>query len=117
MRSAGPSPVWSSLEDPSRRPGVVHRRQQEGVETVNRTAYVAFILATALPVAAMAQNRGSADDQLACTPDVYRLCSGDIPDEDAITACLEQHKQQLGAGCRAVFSGPSTPKAKPQDDD
>ena len=73
--------------------------------------------AVALPAAAFAQDRGSADDQLACTPDVYRLCSSHIPDEDAITTCLMQHKPQLSAGCRAVFSRPATAAPRPQDDD
>ena len=73
--------------------------------------------AVALPAGAFAQDRGSADDQLACTPDVYRLCSGFIPDEDAITTCLMQHKPQLSAGCRAVFSRPATAKPQNQDDD
>ena len=48
---------------------------------------------------------------MACTPDVYRLCAGEIPDEDAITVCLRQHKPQLSAGCRAVFSRPDTAKS------
>lgn len=77
-----------------------------------------MIFAVALPAGALAQHRGSAEDQLACTPDVYRLCSGNIPDEDAITACLEQHKPQLSAGCKAVFSRPaSAPQPKDEDDD
>lgn len=71
----------------------------------------------ALAGSSAAQDRGSSNDQLACTPDVYRLCSGDIPDEDAITACLEQHKPQLSAGCKAVFSRPPSSKPKAQDDD
>ncbi len=77
-----------------------------------------MLLALALPAAAQAQNRGSAEDQMACTPDVYRLCSGNIPDEDAITACLEQHRPQLSQGCKAVFSRPSAaPVQKPKDDE
>lgn len=81
---------------------------------MKRTAYLALIVFAALPTAAWAENRGSADDQLACTPDVYRLCSSYIPDEDAITTCLEQHKPQLSPACRAVFSRPPAP-AKPKD--
>lgn len=84
---------------------------------MQRTAYLSLIFALASADPTWAQNRGSSDDQLACTPDVYRLCSGNIPDEDAITTCLEQHKPQLSAGCKAVFSRPSTGKPKDQDDD
>ena len=84
---------------------------------MKRTAYLILACTVALPTVALAQqNRGSAEDQMACTPDVYRLCSGDIPDEDAITACLQQHKPQLSSGCKAVFSRPSTPSPKEQDD-
>lgn len=79
-----------------------------------------LIFAFAAPATAFAQQHGgSAEDQMACTPDVYRLCAGNIPDEDAITACLRAHKPQLSAGCRAVFSRPDTaapPKAGDDDD-
>lgn len=85
---------------------------------MKRTAYLALIVSLAVTSAAWAENRGSADDQLACTPDVYRLCSSYIPDEDAITACLEQHKPDLSQGCRAVFSRPvDAAKPKAPDDD
>ena len=39
----------------------------------------------------------------ACTPDVYRLCPGEIPDVRAITACLRRQKASLSDACRAVF--------------
>ena len=84
---------------------------------MKRTANLLLVCAVALPTASLAQNRGSADDQLACTPDVYRLCAANIPDEDAITSCLRQHKAQLSAGCNAVFSRPEQPRAKTDDDD
>ena len=63
------------------------------------------------------QHRGSADDQIACTPDVYRLCSEYIPDEDDIVACLTRKKEQLSPGCHAVFSRPDTPAPKAPDND
>ena len=73
----------------------------------------------ALTVPAFAQHKGSMEDQMACTPDVYKLCSQNIPDEDAITVCLQQHKPQLSAGCKAVFSRPQaqTPAQPNSDDD
>ena len=70
-----------------------------------------------LPVPASAQHKGSLEDQMACTPDVYRLCSQNIPDEDAITACLAQHKPQLSAGCMSGCSRPQAPPQKDTDDD
>ena len=39
----------------------------------------------------------------ACTPDVYRLCAGEIPNVKAITACLRRQKANLSEACRAVF--------------
>jgi hypothetical protein len=54
--------------------------------------------------AAFAQeNRGTVEQQMACTPDVWRLCSDQIPDVSRITACLQQNTPQLSSGCRAVF--------------
>ena|SRR5664279_2172752 len=54
--------------------------------------------------AAFAQeNRGTMEQQMACTPDVWRLCFDQIPDVNRITACLRQNTPQLSDGCRAVF--------------
>src|SRR4051794_33498871 len=47
--------------------------------------------------------RGTWEQQLACTPDVWRLCSDQIPDTGRIVACLRQNPPQLSSGCRAVF--------------
>ena len=47
--------------------------------------------------------RGTMEQQMACTPDVWRLCSDQIPDVSRITACLRQNTPQLSSGCRAVF--------------
>lgn len=46
---------------------------------------------------------GTPDQRRACTPDVYRLCPGEIPNVRAITACLRRQKASLSAPCRAVF--------------
>jgi hypothetical protein len=42
-------------------------------------------------------------EKKACTPDVYRLCAGEIPNVRAITACLRRQKASLSEACRAVF--------------
>lgn len=47
--------------------------------------------------------RGTMEQQMACTPDVWRLCSDQIPDVNRIVACLRQNTPQLSNGCRAVF--------------
>jgi hypothetical protein len=43
------------------------------------------------------------EQKRACTPDVYRLCAGEIPNARAITACLRRRKAGLSDACRAVF--------------
>ena len=43
------------------------------------------------------------EQKRACTPDVYRLCAGEIPNVRAITACLRRQKANLSEACRAVF--------------
>jgi hypothetical protein len=55
-------------------------------------------------VSASAQeHRGTMEQQMACTPDVFRLCGAAIPDENRIVACLQANTPQLSPPCRAVF--------------
>lgn len=74
-----------------------------------RTERIALGVALAIggivaPGAAFAEEyRGTMEQQMACTPDVWRLCSDQIPDVSRITACLQQNTPQLSSGCRAVF--------------
>ncbi|MBR0847604.1 hypothetical protein JQ543_07610 [Bradyrhizobium diazoefficiens] len=56
--------------------------------------------------------RGTMEQQMACTPDVWRLCSDQIPDVNRIVACLQQNTTQLSSGCRAVFQ--SNNQVQPQ---
>jgi hypothetical protein len=46
---------------------------------------------------------GTPEQRRACTPDVYRLCAGEIPNVGAITACLHRHKGSLSEACRAAM--------------
>jgi hypothetical protein len=68
---------------------------------------VRIALGAALSIGAMAaqaqEYRGTMEQQMACTPDVWRLCSDQIPDANRIVACLQQNMPQLSSGCRAVF--------------
>jgi hypothetical protein len=50
------------------------------------------------------RDRGTKQEQEACTPDVYRLCSAEIPDEKRIVACLRHNRNKLSPACRKVFS-------------
>jgi hypothetical protein len=60
--------------------------------------------------------RGTMEQQMACTPDVFRLCGAQIPDVNRIVACLQQNTPQLSASCRAVFesSASASPESAPQ---
>jgi len=46
---------------------------------------------------------GTPEQRKACTPDVYRLCAGEIPNVRAITVCLQRHKASLSEACRSAM--------------
>jgi hypothetical protein len=74
-----------------------------------RSARFGLMLAMALPVSlwATAGEAYTPEQQQACTPDAFRLCSSDIPDVDRVTACMIRNKAQLSPGCRTFFrAGP-----------
>ena len=63
-------------------------------------------LALALTLAATGSalaTQATPEQKKACTPDVYRLCPGEIPNVRAITSCLRRQKASLSEACRAVF--------------
>jgi hypothetical protein len=68
-------------------------------------ARLALLLATGLATA-LASGEGrayTAEQQQACSPDAFRLCSAEIPDVDRVTACMVRNKSQLSPQCRAFF--------------
>ena len=75
-------------------------------------------VAGALAPASSQENRGTWEQQMACTPDVWRLCSDQIPDVGRIVTCLRQNTPQLSNNCRAVFesnaAAQQTPSRTPQ---
>jgi hypothetical protein len=57
--------------------------------------------------------RGTWEQQMACTPDVWRLCGDQIPDVNRIVACLQRNTPNLSGACRAVFqSNNSVPQSQ-----
>jgi hypothetical protein len=71
----------------------------------SQLAIAIALLLTGVP--ATGQNlpdRGTKEEQEACTPDVYRLCSAFIPDERRILACLKANREKLSPACRRVIS-------------
>jgi hypothetical protein len=67
-----------------------------------RASTLGFLLALVAAGSASAQ-QGTPEQRRACTPDVYRLCAGEIPNARAITACLRRQKASLSQACAAVF--------------
>jgi len=45
----------------------------------------------------------SAEAQQMCTGDAFRLCSSEIPNIPAVTACMIRNRPQLTSGYRAVL--------------
>jgi len=65
-----------------------------------------LVLACAVSFAALSSSASfafSAEAQQMCTGDAFRLCSSEIPDIPAITACMYKHRAQLSTGCRTVM--------------
>ena len=61
--------------------------------------------------------RGTWEQQMACTPDVWRLCGAQVPDVDRIVACLRRNTQQLSGQCRAVFEQSNNAPRRGEDRD
>jgi hypothetical protein len=67
-----------------------------------RTLTLGFLLMLLAGGSVQAQ-QGTPEQRKACTPDVYRLCAGEIPNVRAITSCLRRQKASLSPACAAVF--------------
>jgi hypothetical protein len=86
-----------------------------------RRIVLSIVMATgggiAVQIPAFAEEyRGTFEQQMACTPDVMRLCGDQIPDVNRIVACLQQNTALLGNACRAVFESNASaqPPASPR---
>ena len=69
----------------------------------SRRASVLGFLLTLIASGSAGAQQGTPEQRRACTPDVYRLCAGEIPNARAITACLRRQKSSLSPACAAVF--------------
>jgi hypothetical protein len=69
---------------------------------VRRALALGLLLALSAAAPASA-DLATPEQKRACTPDVYRLCAGEIPNVRAITSCLRRQKANLSDACRAVF--------------
>ncbi|WKA25590.1 hypothetical protein [Bradyrhizobium roseum] len=77
-------------------------RRAEVLFRYRRASAFGFLLVLLASNSATAQ-QGTPEQRKACTPDVYRLCAGEIPNVRAITACLRRQKASLSPSCAAVF--------------
>ncbi len=64
---------------------------------------LALAAGLAASVASTESHAYTPEEQQACSPDAFRLCSADIPDVDRITACMIRNKSQLSPQCRVFF--------------
>jgi hypothetical protein len=65
-----------------------------------------LVLGFALSLSALTSTQTFAFSEEArqqCTGDAFKLCSADIPNVAAITACMMKHRAQLSPGCRTVM--------------
>jgi len=66
---------------------------------------LALLLATGLAIALASHESHAytAEQQQACMPDAFRLCSSEIPDIERVRACMVRNRSQLSPQCRAFF--------------
>jgi hypothetical protein len=71
-------------------------------KTFRRAAFtIAFVVG--LCAASKSSFAFSAEAQQVCSGDAFRLCSSDIPNIPAVTACMLKHRANPSVGCRTVM--------------
>jgi hypothetical protein len=62
------------------------------------------LLSLAIPTVSIAQGRGTAEEQKACTRDVQRHCRAVIDQGDLVVlSCLQQNRAKISPACDAVL--------------
>lgn len=51
-----------------------------------------------------AQERGTPQEQQACTRDAQRFCRQQLGNDGAVQQCLQQNRTRLSKGCQKVFA-------------
>ena len=76
-----------------------------------RVAAIGIVVCVvSLPTASFAL--GTDEERSACTSDVFRLCSSEIPNVDRIIVCMKSKKDSLSTACRLVFDRPAPRSAR-----
>ncbi|MGJ5065392.1 hypothetical protein [Bradyrhizobium sp. SZCCHNRI1009] len=68
-----------------------------------KAALTVVSLAAVSTLSSTASFAFSAEAQQMCTGDAFRLCSSEIPNIPAITACMIKNRSSLSSGCRVVL--------------
>jgi hypothetical protein len=69
-----------------------------------RNAGLALVFAASMSaVSSTSSFAFSAEAQSMCSGDAFRLCSSEIPNIPAITACMISKRSSLSSGCRVVL--------------
>ena len=71
--------------------------------TVRQAAFVVAFAASISALSSTSSFAYTAEAQQMCTGDAFRLCSSEIPNIPAITACMKKNRANLSTGCRAVM--------------
>lgn len=69
---------------------------------IRRVAAVTALMVFA-PAVAVAQNKGTKEQQDACQADVFKVCADAVPDEDKIIACLNKNLLKLSYKCQILI--------------
>jgi hypothetical protein len=80
--------------------------------TLRRAGLVAAFAVSLSALSSSASFAFSAEAQQMCTGDAFRLCSSEIPNIPAITACMMKQRANLSSGCRAVMDRDLAQQAK-----
>jgi hypothetical protein len=90
--------------------GHVNRKRPTWKNDERTSTLSDLAVAITLPIlgqnGALAQDYGTPEQQEACKPDVFRLCSSYIPDAERIAACLRVNEQSLSPACHDVSFPP-----------
>ena len=72
----------------------------------SRNFQFGFLVVAAVSMLPTVGQAYTPEQEQACTPDAFRLCSSDIPDIERVTACMVRNRSQLSPGCRVYFKPP-----------
>ena len=72
-------------------------------KTIRQAGLVLGFAISFSALASTASFAASPEARQMCSGDAIRLCSSDIPNISAITACMRKKKDQLSSGCRTVL--------------